>query len=271
MRRSQHRIPMHYLKGKYPMDTLLLPFYVIVGLFGLVVGSFCNVCILRIPLGEGVVVKSSHCMNCQKRLRFWELVPLFSYLFLRGKCSACGYKISPQYPIVEAVNAALWVVVSLNFGLSYDTLLGCLLTSALLVLSVIDLRTREIPPSTTIFIAILGGARLALNLSQWQSHLIGGVSVAGFLMLLLLLSGGRAIGGGDVKLMAGCGLFLGLWNTLLAFMLGCVVGSVVHIIRMKFFGAGRDLAMGPYLALGVWVAFLWGDNLINMYIKSLGI
>ncbi len=253
------------------MPTAMLPFYITVGLMGLMVGSFCNVCIFRIPRGEGVVIKSSHCMNCQKRLRFWELVPLFSYIFLRGRCSGCGVKISPQYPLIEAVNALLWVLVAYVHGLSYDTLLGCLLASSLLILSIIDWRTREIPPSTTIFIAVLGVVRLGLNLADWQSHLLGGVSVAGFLLLLLIFSGGRAIGGGDIKLMAGCGLFLGLSGTLLAFGLGCVVGSAVHLVRMRFFGAGRDLALGPYLALGVFVSFLWGDPLLAIYFGTLGI
>jgi len=93
--------------------------------------------------------------------------------------------------------------------------------------------------------------------------------VGGFLFLLLLLSGGSAIGGGDVKLMAGSGLLLGLPLNLFAFFSGCIIGSVIHIIRMKFFGAGRDLAMGPYLAIGIVIAFLWGESLIHWYLGML--
>ncbi len=238
---------------------------------GVIIGSFCNVCILRIPLGEGVVMGHSHCMNCNKELKWWELFPLFSWIFLRGKCSKCKHPISVQYPLVEFTNGVLWGVVCYVYGYSIDTVLGCLLMSALLVLSVIDARTKEIPPQTTIFIFILGVVRFVINLDAWQSHLLGFVGVAGVLLILLFLSGGSAIGGGDVKLMAGCGLFLGLTSTVFAFLLGCIIASVIHVIRMRFFGAGRQLAMGPYLATGVAIAFLWGEQIISWYLGRLGI
>ena len=247
------------------MDLLTLPIYIFIFLLGITVGSFLNVCILRIPAGESIVTGPSHCMTCGKRLNWWELIPLFSWLALRGRCSGCSSPISPQYPLIEAANGVLWVLVYHRFGFTPDTVLACLLVSVLLVASVIDARTREIPPGTTIFVAVLGLLRTLLHPADWLSHLLGLAVVGGVLLLLFFLSGGAAIGGGDVKLMAGTGLFLGLRLNLTAFLLGCVLGSVIHLWRMKFRGAGRDLAMGPYLSAGVAIALLWGDALWRWY------
>ncbi len=249
-----------------PVTPLGLGFF---ALLGLLVGSFANVCILRIPAGESVVTGPSHCPRCEKRLRPWELVPVFSYLALRGRCGKCGLPISAQYPFIELVNALLWLLAGIRLGLSAEALLAALLCSALLVASVIDARTRELPPQTTGFMAVLAVLHTLLHLSDWQTYLLGGVAISGLLLLLLLLSKGRAIGGGDVKLMAACGLFVGFGEIVFAFLLACVVGSVVHLVRMRFFGAARDLAMGPYLSFGVFVSLFWGTDIVSWYIQLL--
>ncbi len=253
------------------MDFTTVIIYIFVAVIGIMVGSFLNVCILRIPEKESVVTVPSHCTSCQKRLKWWELIPIFSYVALRGKCSKCKVKISPQYPIIEAINGILWVLTFWIYGVSFDTLLGVLLASVLLVLSVIDARTLEIPIQTTIFTGILGLARLVVNYENWLDHLLGFLVITVFLIALVFFSKGRAIGGGDVKLMAGCGLFLGLLPTLLSFFLACFLGSIIHIVRIRFFGASRTLAMGPYLALGVFISFLWGDVIISWYMGLLGV
>ena len=251
------------------MELYLFPLYGFILIAGMVFGSFLNVCILRIPAGESIVVNSSHCMSCGKKLRWYELIPVFSWLALGGKCSGCHEKISIQYPLVEMANGVLWLLVFVRCGFTPDTILGCLLVSVLIVASMIDARTRELPLPTTLFVAGLGVVRILLDPSMLMSGLLGMAVVGGFLLLLLLLSGGAAIGGGDVKLMAGAGLFLGLSLNVFAFLAGCIIGSVIHVIRMKFFGAGRDLAMGPYLALGIGIAFLWGEQLIHWYLHLL--
>ena len=247
------------------MDSFTILTFFIIFLFGVVIGSFLNVCILRIPAGESIVTGPSHCMSCGQRLKWFELIPLFSWLALGGRCRTCKAPISPQYPLIEGANGLLWVLVCSVRGLTPDALLGCLMTSALLVLSVIDARTHEIPPGTVIAIAVLGGLRVLLHPDLWMLLLPGAAVVSGFLLLVLLVTGGRGVGGGDVKLMAACGLFLGWKLILLAFFLGCVIGSVVHLTRMRFFGAGRELALGPYLSLGVLLAFLWGNALLAWY------
>lgn len=246
-----------------PFDIFL---YIVVFLYGLLIGSFLNVLIYRIPKKENIAVVRSHCMKCNYQLKWYDLVPLFSWLFLRGRCRKCKEKISVQYPIVEALNGCLYLVVFYRFGLSIDSLLYCLLFSALLALSVIDFRTYEIPVGFNYFILALGLVRVVTDYQNWLQYVIGFFSVSTFLFLIVVLSKGRAMGGGDVKLMATCGLLIGWKLIILAFLLGCILGSVIHIIRMKVSGEDHVLAMGPYLSMGVALAILFGNQWINWYL-----
>ena len=245
--------------------------YIVIFIFGITIGSFLNVCIYRIPLHESIITAPSHCMTCGRKLRWYDMVPVFSWLVLGGKCRNCKSKISVQYPIIEALNGVLYLVVCAVNGLTWVSLIYCLMVSALLTLSVIDWRTYEIPFEINVFLLCLGIAATVLDRSNLLSHVIGAVCVSGFLELLFLVSGGRAIGGGDVKLMGACGLILGWKLILLAFLLGCILGSVIHVIRMKVSDAEHVLAMGPYLSAGVFLAALWGNTWINWYLSLLGI
>ncbi|MDE6319946.1 MAG: A24 family peptidase, partial [Lachnospiraceae bacterium] len=146
-----------------------------------------------------------------------------------------------------------------------ESLLYCLMASALLVLSVIDFRTYEIPFGINLFILALGLVRAATDFSNILTYLAGLLAVSIVLAVLYYATGGKAIGGGDVKLMAACGLLLGWKLIILAFLLGCVLGAVIHVIRMKVSGEGRVLAMGPYLSMGVLIAALWGEQMLNWY------
>ena len=245
--------------------------YIVIFIFGISIGSFLNVCIYRIPLHESIITAPSHCMTCGRKLRWYDMVPVFSWLVLGGKCRNCKSEISVQYPIIEALNGVLYLVVCTVNGLTWVSLIYCLMVSALLTLSVIDWRTYEIPFEINVFLLCLGIAATVLDRNNLLSHVIGAVCVSGFLELLFLVSGGRAIGGGDVKLMAACGLILGWKRILLAFLLGCILGSVIHVIRMKVSHAEHVLAMGPYLSVGVFLAALWGNTWINWYLSLLGI
>lgn len=254
------------------MITMQIPVYSFIFAFGAVIGSFCNVCIYRIPKHETVVTTPSHCMNCGYRLAWYDLIPIVSWLCLGGKCRKCGERISPQYPLIELINGFLYVVVfwATDFEL-LESLITCLLASALLVLSVIDFRTFEIPLGINGFILALASVHVYLHRDCWYNYVIGFFAVSTILQLMVVLSKGRAMGGGDVKLMAAAGLFLGWKGILFAFALGCVLGAVIHVIRMKFFCADRMLAFGPYLSAGIFVAALWSDTVINWYISALHI
>lgn len=245
--------------------------YIIIFIFGITIGSFLNVCIYRIPLGESIVTAPSHCMTCGWKLKWYDMVPVFSWLVLGGKCRNCKSKISVQYPIIEGVNGILYVMICAVNGLEWSSVIYCFMASALLVLSIIDWRTYEIPFGINVFLFVLGVAMTILDRGNLAEHLIGMICVSGLLGILYLLTGGRAIGGGDIKLMFACGLILGWKLILLAFFLGCIIGSVVHIIRMSVKKAGRMLAMGPYLSAGILLAALWGNAWINWYLSLLGL
>lgn len=243
--------------------------YITVFLFGIVIGSFLNVCIFRLPKGEGIALEPSHCMACGYRLSWYDLIPLFSYLFLRGRCRKCHTKLSLQYPLVEGVNGALYVIVFLANGWNYLSVVYCLLTSALLVLSVLDFRTMEIADGLNLIILLLGAVAAALDWEAWREHLIGMFSVSVFLLVLYLITAGRGIGGGDIKLMFGAGLLLGWKGAILAFFAGCILGSVIHLIRMAVSHAEHRLALGPYLSVGIWCTALWGQYVIDWYFRFL--
>lgn len=252
----------------YPEQII---FYIIIFLYGIVIGSFLNVCIYRLPQKENIAKVRSHCMNCGYQLRWYDLVPVFSYLCLRGRCRKCKEKISIQYPVIESLNGVLYCIIFAEYGFSIETLLYALLFSALITLSVIDFRTYEIPLGINIFILALGLVRVVTDYTNWLGYAIGLFCVSGFLYLIYLVTKGRGIGGGDIKLMAACGLLLGWKLVILSFVLGCIIGSVIHLIRMKVSGEGHVLAMGPYLAVGVMISTLYGERLIHWYLSCLGI
>ena len=251
------------------LPTILL--YIIIFLYGIVIGSFLNVCIFRIPKQENIVKIRSHCMNCGYQLKWYDLVPVFSYLCLGGKCRSCKQKISVQYPLIELLNGVLYCIVFAVYGISVEALLYALLTSALITLSVIDLRTYEIPVGINIFILTLGLIRIVTDYADWLDYAVGFFLVSGFLYIVYLVTKGRGIGGGDIKLMAVSGLLLGWKQILLAFVLGCIIGSVIHMIRMKMSGQGHVLAFGPYLSFGIMIAALAGDQMIAWYLSWLGV
>ena len=243
--------------------------YVVIFLFGITIGSFLNVCIYRIPKKEDIVKRNSHCMSCNYDLKWYDLIPVFSYIFLGGRCRKCKMKLSIQYPMIEGLNGILYVLVFIVNGFTIESLLYCFMFSALITLSVIDFRTYEIPFGINLFILALGLIKIALDYRNFLDYLIGFISVSGFLYLLFVLTKGRGIGGGDIKLMAVSGLMLGWKCNVLAFALGCIIGSVIHIIRMKVSKEDHVLALGPYLSVGIMIAALWGEALLTWYFAAI--
>lgn len=249
------------------------PIYlIIIFLYGIVIGSFLNVCIYRIPKKENIAIVPSHCMKCNHQLKWYDNIPLVSWLILlRGKCRYCKAPISPQYPIIEGVNGLLWLLVFIVNGLNIDSLLYCLLASALLTLSIIDFRTYEIPVGINYFILALGLIMTVYHYTDWLSHVIGFFAVSIPLYVIIIATDGRGIGGGDMKLMAVAGLLIGWKLVVLAFALGCIIGAPIHILRMKIANADRVLAMGPYLSIGIFISVLWGNQMIDWYLAVAGI
>lgn len=242
--------------------------YILVLVFGVLVGSFLNVLILRLPEKEDVVFDSSHCPNCGRILQFYELVPIVSWLAQGGRCRGCLKPISKQYPIVEAANGFLWLVMFLKLGVSLDTLLCSLVASILLAISVIDIRTLEIPAELNWAIFGLGLFRaLFVDRGNFEEHFLGLFVLTMPLIVVLVITDGQGFGGGDVKLMGTAGLFLGWQFVLFAFVIGSFAGSIIHKARMHFQGVSNQLALGPYLAFGIVLTMLFGYEMVELYIS----
>ena len=242
--------------------------YFIIFLYGITIGSFLNVCIYRIPLHENIITTRSHCTHCGYQLKWFDLFPIVSYIIYRGRCRKCSIKISFQYPIIELFNGLMYVWIFYIHGMNLISILYCLGLSALITLSVIDFRTYEIPFGINIFIGVLGIIRILYDRGNYIDYLIGFISVSGFLLIVDKITKGRGIGGGDIKLMAASGLLLGWQYNLLAFILGCIIGSVIHVIRMKISNEDRVLAFGPYLSAGIIITMLYGELILDWYLHK---
>ena len=250
------------------LSTLI---FIFLFLLGLCVGSFLNVLIYRLPKEEEFVRTPSHCMTCGHELKWYELFPVFSWLAQGGKCRACGVKLSAQYPIVEALNGTMWLLTAILYQGDWLTVgLYCALFSLLLVVTVIDWRTFTIPNGLNLAILILGVIRLVTDLSNRPLYIIGMFSVSLVFLLLHILTGGAGLGMGDVKLMAAAGLLLGWPRMILTVLIGSISGAIIHSVRMKR-GAGRKLAFGPYLAAGVWISALFGNQILTAYLSLFGL
>ena len=241
--------------------------YTMIFLFGITIGSFLNVCIYRIPKKEDIVSERSHCMSCGNVLKWYELIPLFSFLLQGGKCRNCKVKLSLQYPMIELLNGLVYIWIFVVKGFTAESILFCICASVLIVISVIDWRTYEIPFGCNVIIGILGIIRLILDLAHWYDYVIGFFIVSGLFYIIVLVSKGTAMGGGDVRLMAAAGLLLGWKAIFLSLMIGSVAGSVIHLTLMKVQGRDRVLAFGPYLALGIFVSMLYGEQIIAWYLN----
>lgn len=255
------------------VTTAEIIIYILAFIYGIILGSFLNVLIYRIPNKENFTTERSHCMSCGAKIKWYDLIPLISYICLRGKCRSCKAKISIQYPIVEGLNGLLYVIIFIVNGISIDSVLIALVTSVFIVISVIDFRTYEIPFGLNIAIFVLAVIRIITCQLRWTEQLIGFAAVSGFMLLCLIIGrmikGVDAFGGGDIKLMAAAGLFAGWKCVILAFLIGCVLGAVIHSIRMKVTSADRVLAFGPYLCAGLFISILFGNSIIDWYLGML--
>ncbi len=256
-----------------PDWTLLLrtpAFEVTAFLLGLVVGSFANVCIHRLPLGQSVVSPPSRCPRCGALIRPWDNLPVLSWLVLRGRCRSCRAPISPRYPAVELTNGVLWLALALLRGPRPQALVSMLLVSALLVLSLIDLEHMLLPDVITLPGTALGLAASALPGSPLRPLEAVAAAAGGYLAFAAvwwiwrLLRGVDALGQGDWKLAAMLGACLGWQKMLLTVFLACLIGAVVGVVVLRLRGTDR-LPLGTFLgAAGILVVFL-GDPLVVWY------
>jgi len=245
---------------------IIIPVFVF--LIGLCVGSFLNVCIYRLPKRRAVTYPFSTCPSCGSRLRAVDLIPVVSYLALKGRCRYCGGKISVQYPLVELTAGLLFLLDYFKYGLTVEALQVAVLFALSIAVTVIDLRYLVIPDPLNLAGFILGLILLIVSPEHYISNIIGFLLGGGLLFLIAVVSKG-GMGGGDIKFAAVIGLLLGwkylLLTLFLAFTSGALVGVVQVLLKIKKM---KDvMAFGPYLALGSVIAALAGDRLISWYLQ----
>ncbi|MGI6552874.1 MAG: prepilin peptidase [Bacillota bacterium] len=239
-------------------------------LLGCLIGSFLNVCICRLPQEENISWALSRCPRCGTRLQPGDLVPVVSYLLLKGKCRICQGKISPRYPLVELLTGGLFLLTFFQLGFSPHLVKHLFLFACLLVVSFVDLEHQIIPDKLVVTIFLWGGIwqLFSPQISYLQS-LAGAFLGGGFLFLVARLSKG-GMGGGDIKLMLAAGFYLGGSLTILALFLAFLTGSVVGIILLVFQIKGRKepIPFGPFLAQGIFASVLWGEEILNFYFQT---
>jgi leader peptidase (prepilin peptidase) / N-methyltransferase len=282
-------------------DLPLIVWVLIAGALGLLIGSFLNVVILRLPvrldamwrrearevleleaasepLPPGVVHESSHCPHCKHPLAAWDNVPVLSWLLLRGRCRYCKAPISAQYPLVELLTAILSCVIVWKFGPTWTSLAGLFLTWALVALSGIDFRTQLLPDQITLPL-LWAGLLLSLthlSISPGQAILgatIGYLSLWSVYWLFKLLTGKEGMGFGDFKLLAALGAWMGLGALLPVILLSSLVGAIVGGLLIALRKHGREVPMpfGPFIAMAGWIWFVAGDQLWHAYLSFSGI
>ena len=275
--------------------------YPLVAGFGLLVGSFLNVVILRLPKRlewawkrdahevleqpevydpppPGIVVERSHCPHCRHQLSWYENIPVFSWLALRGKCRNCKAPISPQYPLVELLTMLLFVAAVWRFGFGWQGFGAIVFTGFLISMSGIDLRTQLLPDSLTLPLMWLGLIAASDNLYMPVKPALLG-AVAGYASLWSVwwifkqLTGKEGMGHGDFKLLAAIGAWAGLKGILPTILISSVVGAIIGSIYLAMKGRDRSVPIpfGPYLAIAGWIVFFWGEKLVDAYMRFSGL
>lgn len=247
-------------------------YYFFVFILGASIGSFINVVALRLPQKTGFVNERSACPQCGRTLRSWDLVPLFSYLFLRGRCHNCKARISPRYPLVEIAGGLLFLICFWWYGISLYAINGCILASLLLCVFLIDMDTLTIPNG--LILCFLFPCALDLWLTGCDGLLTRtiGIFIISLPMYLLTLLIPNCFGGGDIKLMAVCGFLLGYKASLLAAFIAIVAAGIIatFLLISKKVQRGGHIAFGPFLTIGIFAAKLFYYPMIGLYLNLMG-
>lgn len=282
----------------YPVATVA-----IVIVIGLLVGSFLNVVIYRLPVMMerewksecklildpdspdeepaepfNLAFPNSHCPNCDAPIRAWQNIPVISYVLLRGQCANCKVSISARYPIIEAVTALMSAIIAWQLGASLEMLAALFFTWSLIALTMIDADHKLLPDQITLPLLwaglLLNSFSLFVPLYDAVWGAIGGyLSLWSVYWLFKILTGKDGMGYGDFKLLAALGAWLGWQSLLVIILLSSLVGAIVGSIILLANKQGRNTAIpfGPYLAAAGWIAFLWGDQIIDAYLRFSGI
>ncbi len=243
--------------------------YVFGVLFGLVVGSFLNVVIFRVPKRESLVRPGSHCPNCDTPIRWYDNIPVLSWLLLGRRCRACNEPISARYPAVETATAVAFAISIYAFGVAWQALLACFFFAVLLCLALIDFDLMIVPSVIALPAAIIGLAgAIALDPGAWWVYVASAAGAALFCFLLVILWPGGGMGGGDITLALLVGGVLGFPAVLVAFFIAFFLGSIVGLYMIFVLKKSRkaQVPFGPFLAVGSIVALFAGEAIVSGYL-----
>lgn len=245
--------------------------YLYVFVVGIVIGSFLNVVIYRVPLAISVAKGRSFCPNCQAPIKGYHNIPVFSYLWLRGKCADCGQPISIRYPLVELFTGLLALLILAVYGFSFQWLVVFSAGAILICITMIDFDTMIIPNG--LVLALMAPALVSFFFFPEVGILsrVIGIFAISLPMLILVLFIPDAFGGGDIKLMAVAGFMLGWEHTLLAAFIGLLLGGAVAVVLLAKKTPDKHMPFGPYLCIGIMTALLFGDIIIKWYLNLFGL
>jgi leader peptidase (prepilin peptidase)/N-methyltransferase len=247
--------------------------YFIAFILGLAVGSFLNVCIYRIPKGKSIVTPPSSCPSCGQRIKWYDNIPIVSFLLLKGRCRHCGKRISIRYPLVELLTALLTTMIVLRFGASISTFYYLVLTYVLIVVSFIDLDTMLVPVKLCYF-SMVAGILLSPFVPEvnFKDSILGASFGAGLILFIIetyaIFTGKEGMGYGDANIMAVIGAFIGWQKVLLALFIASFIGALVGVgyILLKGKNLRAAIPFGPFLSIGGYITAIYGDRLLDWYL-----
>lgn len=239
-------------------------------ILGIIIGSFLTVCIYRLPQNQSISTLSSHCLHCNTKLKVWDLIPILSYLLLRGKCRYCTKPYSSRYAVVEFITGLLFLWCFQIVGWSPDLGKILIFTAFLIVITFIDYDHQLILNKVLLWFA---GVGVAINLGSGSSHIADMIIAAlvggGLLLLVAVLTSG-GMGGGDIKFVAALGLWLGVKLVTVALLVAFIIGGIGGALLLLFKVKGRKdfIPFGPFLAIGAFISILYGNKLVWWYLQT---
>ena len=246
---------------------MLLTYTIFFFIFGLVFGSFFNVVGLRVPKKLSIAYPPSHCTSCGRQLTALDLVPVLSFLFLKGKCRGCGERIHWVYPMMEFITGALFALSFWMLGFTPELLIALLFVSMLVIITVSDIAYMLIPDKVLLpFGAVLLGLRFFIPLDPWWDSLLAAIIGFSLLLLIAIVSKG-GMGGGDIKLFFVIGLVLGTSGVFMTLFFASFIGAIAGIIQLRITGKGRKtpVPFGPSIAAASVIVYFYGEPLLNWY------
>lgn len=245
---------------------------IIIFLYGLLIGSFLNVCIYRIPKGQSIAFPPSHCPSCNGALKWYNLIPVISYAVQGGKCASCKAKISLQYPTIELLNAALYVLAYIKYDLTLDFFFYAIICSILIIIAIIDLNEMIIPDILVICIVGVSiiykaASYILYGQSPQLRDSIGGLGLSALVFIVIILVSRGGMGTGDVTLIGALGFVLGVKNIFITILLSFILGATISVLLLvtKIKGRKDPIPFGPFIILGFLMVIFWGAELSNWY------